>query len=136
MRFFPLIFLLFSAHVLAHKDTVVRLDGDVLMGLPSDYLPATFDRNNLILSLSSKSVAFPECIDQHLPSIESGELQISASWYHDLALLPPYITFRVRGDLVPLFSIDMTKLVPLTGGFEKIDESCLSSFEEPYEVGA
>ena len=135
MRVVTLFLLFFSTQLFGHEDTVVRQEGDALVGLPDHFNPAQFYRNDLILSLAGRSVAFPECVEGHFDSLSDDELVISASWYHDLRRLPPYISFRARGSMFPLFSMDMTKLTPLFDGFSVVEEACLSNFIESNEIG-
>jgi len=93
----------------AHQDTVLKLSEGVLTGLPKKYEPAKFDLSRKVLTIGGKELRFPAVLhrlfpDDHIaapygdPVVIKGtpyELAFSASWYHDLSGLPPYLSIRI-----------------------------------------
>jgi len=99
---------LWPSMALAHQDMFFRIaDDGELVGFPAEYGPAYIrlrfgapdaasqTLESAVVVLGKQSVALPTCI-RKLFSVPQGE-QISAhgSWYHDLKLLPPYLTFNL-----------------------------------------
>lgn len=100
----------------AHEDSGLSLGRDgAIAGLPIELRPARlslgFSRpSGGETRLTSLSIAFrtgvlnlPDCIVQAANVSNSAQIQLAASWYHDRAILPPYliVTFHPRRSLTP-----------------------------------
>jgi len=118
--------------VYAHQDTVIKIDGNKLVGLPDNYLPAIFDFSTNTLSVKDILVTFPKCLTNHYKF--DREIDISASWYHsfEYTKLPPYIRFRVEGSEFGLI-LDLDTLKPIstswTFGKTKTELDCIKQFK-------
>jgi len=79
----------------AHKDTALNItaDGDIT-GLPEKFTPASFDRNNLKLTIGKATVSFPPCVTKFFAD-ESSSIAFSSSWYHGEKQLPAYLNIEV-----------------------------------------
>lgn len=79
----------------AHSDRVIRLSGTNLVGLPKRYSPATFDvdRKEIVIGTQRLTLAGP--LKRFFPNDIPYKLEISASWYHDPNLLPPYLCLAI-----------------------------------------
>ncbi|AFU99522.1 hypothetical protein [Simiduia agarivorans] len=130
---FAMLFLVaFNVH--SHTDTNLKLNDGYLIGLPENYSPAKFDFNTLTLSISGKTVTFPECV-RDMFAFEVDDLQVTASWYHDIEeedSLPPYITIGSKGMHRNYLLINMDTLKPVAlewgyGGNES-DMECIRKF--------
>jgi hypothetical protein len=86
--------LLSCTHSLAHVDTIIRLDGTRLIGLPNSYLPAELDLKAFRLRIKNHEMEFSPLLKSFfdLPY----DLQILSSWYHDPAIMPPYLTLEIH----------------------------------------
>lgn len=96
----------------AHQDAALKFEDGKITGLPEKYQPASFDRKKKILTISGKSLIFPEILhrlftDDHVDELLGDpmpvkghpyQLKFSASWYHlELAPeLPPYMLIRIE----------------------------------------
>jgi len=115
----------------AHQDTIIKIDGNKLVGLPSNYLPATFDFSTNTLSVKDIQVTFPKCLTNYYKF--GREINISASWYHsfEYTKLPPYIRFRVEGSEFGLI-LDLDTLKPISTnwsfGKTKAEVDCIKQF--------
>lgn len=98
----------------AHEDTIIRLHGTQLVGLPAKYSPAEFDTKMLRLTIGKHSKELSPWLKGlfELPH----DLELSASWYHQLSpALPPYLLIEISprhkdfryGILVALDSLDL-----------------------------
>jgi len=131
VRLFALLLVL-SMPVYAHQDTVIKIDGNKLVGLPDNYLPAIFDFSTNTLSVKDILVTFPKCLTNHYKF--DREIDISASWYHsfEYTKLPPYIRFRVEGSEFGLI-LDLDTLKPIstswTFGKTKTELDCIKQFK-------
>jgi hypothetical protein len=96
------IFLLLSTplQLLAHQDTLLSVSKEgKLQGLPKEYEPAflqiskggQFSSTSVKLKIKGHAVKFPSCISNLFSIPATERMTISASWYHDLSLLPPYL---------------------------------------------
>lgn len=87
----------------AHVDTPLSLQKDgAITGLPEEYLPSSlsFERDagrrvvGALLRLGGGEYSFPECMaglfEKH------SRIELSASWYHRMSVLPPYISIKLR----------------------------------------
>ena len=93
----------------AHQDTLLKLSEGVLTGLPKEYEPARFDLSRKVLTIGGKELRFPAVLHRLFPDdfivapfgdpvVIKGtpyDLKFSASWYHDLSGLPPYLLIRI-----------------------------------------
>ena len=83
-----------SSALLAHEDTPIQIKDGALIGLPVKYLPAEFDTTVYRIRIGNHAMNF----DPFLKSFfdQPHELVISASWYHEPEILPPYIALHTR----------------------------------------
>ena len=86
----------------AHQDRVIKLAPDGrLQGLPPEYeparlfLPARGGTENVVLQLGGKRLKFPECLSTLFAKASRPHMLLSASWYHDSTILPPYLAIRL-----------------------------------------
>lgn len=145
------IFLIFCLNdVFAHEDMIITLQDGKLVNLPEQYQPASFDKNEFILQLGDKQIVFPECLKSYFPENHLYDLFLTASWYHDLSTLPPYLSFSIRPkgkDYSFNILFDMDTLIPFHIGIElkeseivisnyqlSIDEYCLREIEKAVSV--
>ena len=77
----------------AHEDTIITLEGSGLIGLPQQYQPARLDLTAFQITLGGHSVAFSPFLKSLFD--QPYDLQLSASWYHERAILPPYLCVRI-----------------------------------------
>jgi hypothetical protein len=97
--------LLAAGNAIAHQDSVLSIakNGN-LAELPAQFQPAslniTFAKasdatvpvTSVVLKLGRKEIVLPACVTRLLASRNLGQVSVSASWYHDLAVLPPYLS--------------------------------------------
>jgi hypothetical protein len=97
--------LLVAGNAIAHKDRVLSIakNGD-LVELPAQFQPASLNiafakASNatspvtaMVLKFGRNEIVLPACVRRLLASRHLGHVSVSASWYHDLALLPPYLS--------------------------------------------
>lgn len=90
--FCVLVFLPCSS-LLAHSDTTVRLEHKKLVGLPKQYTPAELDVNAFRLKIKDHEMEFSPLLKSFfdLPH----DLTLSASWYHESDILPPYLLLHI-----------------------------------------
>ena len=93
---FLLVALASRRSLLAHQDTIIRLEGNTLIGLPSQYSPAELDLEALRLRIGRHSMLFSPLL-RSLFRRQPYDLQVLASWYHDNedGSLPPYLTLHI-----------------------------------------
>jgi hypothetical protein len=87
-----------SCHPLfAHQDTLIRLEGKTLIGLPGQYSPAELDLEALRLRIGRHSMEFSPFLKSFFRR-QPYDLQIVASWYHSNqdGTLPPYLSFHIK----------------------------------------
>ncbi|UTA47153.1 hypothetical protein L1F30_13400 [Simiduia sp. 21SJ11W-1] len=133
-----LLIALYSLAAVGHEDTIIKRDGDILIGLPSDYQPAIFVESKLELRLGSKSVTFPKCMKE-LFALKGDEIiTLHASWYHgsEPGGLPPYISLQKSShpyDFEKHLLINMDTLHPIDTGFsyglQEDEKKCLKEFK-------
>jgi hypothetical protein len=79
---------------LAHVDTPIELHGTQLIGLPSNYSPAEFDATARRLRIGNHVFTFVGMLESFFE--DPHKLRLSASWYHEADILPPYIVFHIQ----------------------------------------
>jgi len=80
--------------LLAHKDTLIQLKGTRLVGLPEKFTPAELDLKAGELRIGHHAMTFSPLLKSLFD--QSHELVISASWYHNPKILPPYISLHIK----------------------------------------
>ena len=80
----------------AHQNTVIRLEGKKLVGLPPEYSPAELDLDAFRLRIGRHVMEFTPLLRSFFER-QPYDLEVSASWYHDDAVggLPPYIVLQI-----------------------------------------
>jgi hypothetical protein len=78
----------------AHEDTLIRLNGTELVGLPANYAPAELDMKAFRLRIGKRELTFPPSVRELFE--QPHDLRISASWYHSSATLPPYMLLHIQ----------------------------------------
>ena len=78
----------------AHVDTLIRIKGTNLVGLPKNYEPAEFDTNAFRLRLARHEVTFSPFLKSLFDAPH--ELRFLASWYHERSTLPPCLVVEIR----------------------------------------
>jgi len=132
-KFLVIVLIFISFNSYSHVDTVLKLEDGKLIGLPDKYLPAFFDKKNLVLIISDQKLVFPECIKEYF-NFDMDSLLITASWYHTSrrSSLPPYITIGLKGNYPHnlLINIDDLAPIPIEWGYGKDanEKACLKSF--------
>lgn len=81
----------------AHQDRILAINKDgSLGGLPEPYIPATLTlKPQTILRIGPRAVTLPECLVAAV-ALRKSQLQVTASWYHERSILPPYINIEVQ----------------------------------------
>jgi hypothetical protein len=79
-----------------HEDTPLQIDkkGNII-GLPEQFLPATFDLSQKKLRIHDKEIIFPKCLSYYFQEHKSPVLNLSASWYHSKDDMPYYLDFDI-----------------------------------------
>jgi hypothetical protein len=83
-----------SGAVLAHRDTLIRLKGTQLVGLPEKFTPAELDLKAARLRIGHHAMTLSPFLESLFD--QPHELAISASWYHNSETLPPYISLSIQ----------------------------------------
>ncbi|MET0518899.1 MAG: hypothetical protein ABW005_08705 [Burkholderiaceae bacterium] len=120
----------------AHRDRVIewRPDGS-LAGLPAMYAPADLQAGfqpagdasrltTLMLRIGAKRVQLPACLLGSLLSERREQLSLLASWDHDEAVLPHYLSLRAAdadGHYEMLFNLHTARLMALSFHLEPRD---------------
>ena len=134
MKLFLTIFFL-SVSAFAHQDSIIEQKGESLLGLPEEYEPARFHKQNMTLRLGNSLIYFPDCFREFLTIKDTDRLRVAASWYHDIETAPPYLTisiglsgFHSRRAIM----LDMDTLLPIDTGFTygetKEEKECVKQF--------
>jgi len=85
-----------SAPIMAHQDRILDLsEKGEITGLPDEYLPAKIELNNKVISIGEVTFTMPPCVSKYFENLESYNLRVTSSWYHQRSILPPYINFNV-----------------------------------------
>ncbi len=93
-----ILILLICSHTLAHTDRLIEIDGDGnLIGLPTEYLPAIFNRKEMVLNVQGSTLNVRSCLPNN---VDFGDVnvKITSSWYHSRSTLPPYINLSITPD--------------------------------------
>ncbi|WP_390591301.1 hypothetical protein [Simiduia litorea] len=142
-KMFIAVFLL-PLSLAAHEDTIIERNGDILLGLPIKYQPATFNESDFTLSLGRLSVTFPKCVHELFVLKGEEKIIIDASWYHEPEAdgLPPYITLRTSTDTSDFgksLLINMDTLFPVDTGFtygiDAQEKQCILKFKPTTKSG-
>jgi hypothetical protein len=91
MAFFALVAGMPCGLASAHVETIIRLEGNKLFGLPSRYTHAELDLKALCLRINRHEIEFPPLLRSFFLR-QPYDLEISASWYHEG---PPYLVLRI-----------------------------------------
>lgn len=94
----------------AHRDRIIQLKGNKLIGLPEQYQPATFSATNLLLSIGKYEVKIPAPIWNRFGNIETNQLIFTSSWYHEEGTLPPYINIH-NSNFSLLLNLDSLEII-------------------------
>lgn len=78
----------------AHQDTIIRMEGAQLIGLPEEYSPASLDLESSTFRVGKHQMRFTSFVSNFFE--EPHRLWVSASWYHDSSTLPPYIVIHIQ----------------------------------------
>jgi len=84
---------LWSRSVCGHADTIIRLDGDKLVGLPQEYQPAQLDLKAFRIRIREHTKDFSPWLKSLFE--QPHDLLLSASWYHERSIPPPYLLMRI-----------------------------------------
>jgi len=103
-----------SAAVHGHRDLIIQLQGGKLVGLPRRYEPATLDLRSFRIQIRGKGKEFSPFLKSLFQ--EPYDLRLSASWYHERSILPPYLLVRIspKGESYSheiLFDLDALQLI-------------------------
>ncbi len=103
----------FSVESYAHKDRCIRLIGDKLEGLPTEYQPASFSYEYKTLTIGQNTMVIPESIWIKFGDTKQNPLDFSASWYHSRSTLPPYMSIENSkfGLLLNLDSLEIIEVL-------------------------
>lgn len=115
------IFLASSTPLFAIHDAIVNLIDGRIEDLPADYQPATFDPKTGALRIGKREVVLTPFLRGLFPEDGAYDLQITASWYHDPAEGPYYISFQItpKGkDFSYRFRLDLNTLETLSAQVE------------------
>jgi hypothetical protein len=80
--------------LLAHEDTLIGLETKKLVGLPKEYTPAELDLKDFRIRIKDHAMAFSSLLKSLFD--QPHDLRISASWYHDRKILPPYLLLSIQ----------------------------------------
>jgi len=118
---------------LAHEDTFIGLDGTKLTGLPSQFAPAELDIKDSSFRIKNHRMHFAPYIQAFFTDHEKYDLKITASWYHDLSELPPYIDIHIYPSQKDyhyelLFNLNTLEVIKLTV-VAQIDKDTIRDFD-------
>ena len=112
--------------LLAHEDTLIGLETKKLVGLPKEYAPAELDLKDFRIRIKDHAMTFSPLLKSLFD--QPYDLKISASWYHDRKILPPYLLLNIqpkkkdfRYEL--LLSLDTLALVQLSVVLQESDST-------------
>jgi hypothetical protein len=103
----PLLLLALAIGVEAHQDRRLTLSPDGAM----PELPAPYDTTRLhvdfsgpgasplamvSLSVPGHALRLPPCLLAQIPAASKATTELTGSWYHDLARMPPYVQVRIH----------------------------------------
>ena len=78
----------------AHMDRIIELKDTALVGLPKEYGPAELDLKTFRLRIAKREMIFSPYLTNLFA--QPYDLKITASWYHDASILPPYINLCIQ----------------------------------------
>jgi hypothetical protein len=78
----------------AHQDTIIQVKDTKLIGLPKDYAPAELDTKAFRLRIGRHAMTFSPFLKSLF--VEPYDLRMSASWYHERSILPPYLKLSIQ----------------------------------------
>jgi len=109
--------LLISISVQAHKDRLITLENECLVGLPNEYQPAQLNLNEGRLRIKNHVMVFPPYIRSLFPE-NRYHLEITSSWYHERSILPPYLSIHIIPDgkdfsYEMLFNMDTLEIIKI-----------------------
>ena len=112
------LFLALSSQSHAHRDTGLRLDGDTLIGLPTEYTPAEFNWESKFLRVGEHQIRL-RAFENIIPFQQEYSISIHSSWYHTRGTLPPYIGINLRPKertfyYTILLNLDTLELISVT----------------------
>lgn len=115
----------------AHMDRIIELEEGKLIGLPQEYQPAFLDLQDMSLQIGSNRLKFPACVSKYFQNQTQYDVEITASWYHDVYTLPPYLGISIlpkgRDHSFKLL-FDMKTLNPIEFQIEIRDSDTVNSF--------
>ncbi len=83
-----------SGSALAHQDRIIEMKGDKLVGLPDKYAPAEINVKEARIRIGDHAMTFSPLLKSLFD--QPHELSLSASWYHDRSILPPYLSLTIQ----------------------------------------
>ena len=102
----------------AHQDSIIEITKDgTLVGLPAQFQPSVlkvlFSSNehskhpikSVSITIGKSTIHLPRAVVELLRSEGPGSIAVSASWYHEASLLPPYMNIEFTD---PRFSKNQT----------------------------
>jgi hypothetical protein len=126
---------LVAGGALAHTDRILERASDgSLKGLPKEYEPAAIEIgpavNNVlgrpvprvVVRLSGVENVVEPCVAELFLRSKTPAMRVSASWYHDFALLPPYVLVQLPSQTIEhemfsgysiLFDLRTAKIIEL-----------------------
>src|SRR5690349_12848319 len=78
--------------VFGHKDTIIRLQGSKLVGLPEQYQPAELDLSAFRLRIGGRTTVFSHFLKSLFD--QRYDFEASASWYNR-SRLPSYLSLHI-----------------------------------------
>jgi hypothetical protein len=105
-----------TSSLFAHVDTVIRLEGSKLVGLPEQYQPAELDLKSFRIRIGSHAKEFSPFLKSLFD--QPYAFEAFASWYHERTILPPYLSFHIspKGkdfSYTILLELDTLKLISM-----------------------
>ncbi len=79
----------------AHKDRKIAIDGTALIGLPPEFTPAALDVAAGSMTVGKHRMHFTPYLRAFFSGEHASDLRITASWYHERQVLPPYICIEI-----------------------------------------
>jgi hypothetical protein len=112
--------------LVAHEDTVIGLESKKLVGLPLEYTPADLDLKEFRIRIKDHAMVFSPLLRSFFD--QPYDLRISASWYHDRKILPPYLLLSIQPKKKDfryevLLSLDTLALLQLSVVLQESDSS-------------
>ena len=86
-----------------HTDVPLKIaeDGSLVadskdMKVPEKFKPLRYDKENQTIRIGNRSMKLAPYFRSLFPDDGKYKVRFSTSWYHDLALLPPYMLMRIE----------------------------------------